>query len=383
MTEPRRVGPGKLRLGLIVNPAAGMGGRLGLKGTDGWAFMEALARGAKPVSPSRAARFIAGLRPWAVEEILAPPGIMGGEALRQSILYYRIIDCVPLGKWPTEPSDTVECARVLRDEGVDLLVFVGGDGTARDIYRAVGGEAPVLGVPSGVKVYSAVFASSPEAAARVVNECSSRGCPLGLREVLDIDEEAFRSGILDVKLYGYMLTPISGGLVASGKQASPETLDEEANKRAIAEYIAENMEDCRLYILGPGTTVAAIAEALGVEKTLLGVDVIHNRRLIARDVDAQTLKRILREHPRATLIVTPIGGQGFILGRGNQQISPEALRIIGRENIIVIATRSKIEGLKELLVDTGDPEVDAMLEGYIRVLVDYNQYVVRRVVAPR
>ncbi len=372
------LGPGRLRLGVIVNPAAGMGGRLGLKGTDGEAFLEALARGARPVSPLRASRFLSALRREWLEAVLMPPGPMGSGApgypwgLEGLV---EVVDCVPEGKWPTTREDTLSCAASMLGR-VDLLVFVGGDGTARDVLDVVDARLPALGVPAGVKVYSAVFAVSPEAAAATVGHCSVEGCPLEEREVLDIDEEAFRRGELRARLYGYMLVPRSLH-VQQGKEpsrADPGVLED------IAEQVAELVEDCTLYILGPGSTVARIARRLGVEKTLLGVDAYHSGRLVGRDLDAESLEALASRYERVKLILSPIGGTGFLLGRGNQQIPPSLLARIGRGGLIVAADPEKLRGVGyTLLVDTGDPEVDRLLEGPIRVIVGYNRWAMARI----
>jgi len=371
-----RLGPGPLRVGVIVNPAAGMGGRLGLKGTDGHAFLEALARGARPVSPSRASRFLWALEPSWIRELLIPPGVMGagapGHPWRLSGRV-RVVECVDPWRWPTSRVDTVECARAMAGN-VDLLVFVGGDGTARDIMDSIDTEVAALGVPAGVKVYSPVFAGSPEAAAVVVGRCSEAGCSLEEREVLDIDEEAFRRGELRVRRYGYLLIPVEPGAIQGGKEpsrAGAEVLDD------IAEQVVEEMEDCTLYILGPGTTVARVAARLGVEKTLLGVDAYHNGRLVGRDLDAERLEEITSHYGRIKLILSPIGGTGFLLGRGNQQIPPSIVRRAGREGLIVVSDPEKLRSLNyTLLVDTGDEDLDKELEGPVRVVIGYNRWAI-------
>jgi predicted polyphosphate/ATP-dependent NAD kinase len=377
----RFLGPGKFRLGLIINPIAGVGGRYALKGSDGEAFLEALARGAELVSPKRASRFLRSLPNWSVSEILVPPGIMGEDVIKEfSSISWRTVDCVSPSKWPTEAIDTINCSIQMLYENIDLLVFVGGDGTARDVMKAIDKHVPVLGVPSGVKVYSSVFATSPESAAGVIASCSLSGCSLVEREVVDIDEEEFRRGRLSAKLYGYLLVPSSRGLVASSKEAS---VGAEEEKEAIAETVVELMKECTLYILGPGSTVKTIADVLGVEKTLLGVDAVHNGKVVGKDLDEEGLLRLLKTYEKAVIIVSPIGGQGFLFGRGNQQISPkvieEVLRKSGREGILIVATKEKISKFKELLVDTGDPKVDEMLEGYYKVVVGYNKFKVMKV----
>ena len=366
---------GRRKVGFVVNPIAGMGGRVGLKGTDGEAYRKALELGAKPVSPGRARRFLRALKASGLE-LLTAPGVMGGDYVSETSIPFRVVGSVGT---PTTAEDTVRVCREMVDEGVELIVFVGGDGTARDVCRAVGTSTPTLGVPSGVKVYSSVFAYSPEEAAEVVSAFLEGRASLAEREVLDVDEEAFRRGVLRVRLYGFLRVPVVEALVQPSKTWGEARLDVEENKRAIARYLVEEMEEGVLYILGPGTTLMAVAEQLGVEKTPLGVDAVVDGRLVGRDLSEGELLRLLDRYPRAKVVVSPLGGQGFILGRGNQQISPEVLRRVGRENIIVLATKDKMAGLKVLRVDTGDPEVDRMLRGYMRVIVDYMEERVVRV----
>ncbi len=366
-------------VGVVVNPFAGAGGRLGWKGTD-WPLPVEVARRRLPlVAPGRAARFaraLASRMPGVV--VAAPPGPMGWGSLGDPGVERVVVDCVDPGKWPTEPRDTVECMRRLSGI-VDLLVFVGGDGTARLAVEAVGEAVVSLGVPAGVKVYSAVFAYTPEEAAGLAALYLEGRARVERREVLDVDEEEFRNGRLVVRLYGYLRVPVGPGIVAGGKQA---VAGQEAEAEEIAEYFAEELyRECHLYILGPGSTVEAIARRLGVEKTPLGVDLLHNGRIIARDADAETVYRLAREYyPRVYLVVSPIGGQGILLGRGNQQVGPETLRLLGRDHIIVVATPSKLRTVRVLRVDTGDPAVDEMLRGYIRVLTGYARYRLVRIV---
>ncbi|WP_338252461.1 ATP-NAD kinase family protein [Pyrodictium abyssi] len=373
------------RLCFVVNPLAGIGGPLALKGSDGEAGLIALERGAALVSPQKAARFLSRLKTLGIDkglDILTAGGLMGEEeaatAGLRAIVVYR-----PQG-WPTRRQDTIAAVKNCLKEGSEIVVFVGGDGTARDVLEALGPshEVPVLGVPAGVKMYSSVYAETPEAAADVLWEWLHSG-GLCEAEVLDIDEEAFRAGELRVKLYGVARVPCSSKMVGSSKQPSPSSPDEEENKQAIARYVVESMKPCTLYILGPGSTVKAIADEMGVEKTLLGVDVVHNGRVVALDVDEEKLYEIVKSHlargGSVKLIVTPIGGQGYILGRGNQQISPRVLRLIGKKGIVVVATRNKVQHLRKLRVDTGDPELDRELRGYIRVVVDYGEELMMRV----
>jgi len=367
-------------VGLIVNPLAGIGGRLGFKGSDGAYGLRALLAGAPLVSPARARAFLESL-PAGVE-LLVPPGRMGFEWVNgtRHEAYARVVNCVSPRVWPTTAFDTRRCAKAMVDIGVKLLVFVGGDGTARDVLDSVDRTVPALGVPAGVKVYSSVFAKSPKAAAVIVKRFLEGSTSLVEREVLDVDEDEFRRGKLKVKLYGYLLVPSDELLVESGKTVFTSSEEEELD--AIAEYFAEIVEPDTLYILGPGRTVERIARRLGVEKTPLGVDAVYNGRLVGKDLDERGLLELLEKYPKAKIVVSPIGGQGFILGRGNQQISPEVIRRVGPRNIIVVSTKSKLASFKSLKVDTGDESLDRILEGYIKVITGYRRETVVKVEAP-
>ncbi len=367
--------PQTATVGLIVNPIAGMGGRVGLKGTDGDAYRRAVELGARPVSPGRAVQFLRLLSfPFTV---LAPPGLMGEQEVLEAGLAQRlrVIDCAPR-QGATKADDTRRCAASMVGS-VDIIVFVGGDGTARDVVAAVDEGVVVLGVPSGVKMYSGVFAETPALAARALEAYLRGEAGVTRAEVLDVDEEAFRRDELRVRLYGTALVPAAEGVVSAGKEAAPWGEDE---LEAVAAHVVENMEPGVLYLLGPGSTVAAIARSLGLRKTLLGVDAVVDGRLVGSDLNEAQIIELLSRYPRAKVVVSPIGGQGFILGRGNQQLSPEVIRRVGVDNVIVVAARSKAARLRELRVDTGDPDLDRALRGYRRVVVGYGEEMMMKVV---
>jgi predicted polyphosphate/ATP-dependent NAD kinase len=263
------------------------------------------------------------------------------------------------------------------DNGVDLIVFVGGDGTARDIFDALEGKTniAVLGVPSGVKMHSGIFAASVNDAADMVQSFLDGETQTADFEIVDSDEEAIRRGRFSARLYGFLKGPFVPMHVLGSKQISPETLDEHENQMAVARFIVEEMKPGATYILGPGTTIKCVADLLGVGKTLLGVDICQGGKII-KDVNEQKILREVKDWNNTWIVLSPIGRQGMLLGRGNQEISPEVVRRVGKEHIIVAATRSKIQGIEGnvLRVETGDAQVDKMLRGYIRVATDYREW---------
>ena len=369
------------RFGLIVNPVAGMGGRVGLKGSDGEAIIKrAVELGAVKLSPGRAVealRRIARIRE--LVEVITYPGEMGEDEAREAGLQPTVIGSIAHGS--TTREDTIEAARTMAEMGVDLIMFAGGDGTARDLVEAVDGDVPVLGIPAGVKIHSGVFAINPADAGELA-ALYLEGGPVKLREleVMDIDEEAFRDDRLSARLYGYLKVPYVEAMVQNTKSGSATT--DEFSLEGIAADIVDEMVDDVIYVLGPGTTVKPIAEKLGLSKTLLGVDVVLNGEIISADANEEKLLELI-EGKEARIIVTVIGGQGFVFGRGNQQISPQVIRSVGVENITIIATPGKLAALqgRPLLVDTGDPEVDEMLSGYAKVVTEYGRRVVYKVKA--
>jgi len=367
------------RLGLIVNPKAGLGGSVGLKGSDGAAIQkQALALGAVPQALNRAIEALQLLTSSRGElEVITYPGEMGADAAMACGFEPVVIGTIAPGE--TTAADTCRAAEEMSGLGVDLLLFAGGDGTARDIYRTVGTTVPVLGIPAGVKIHSAVYATNPKSAGELAR-MYLRGQATDLREVevMDIDEDAVRQGIISAKLYGYLRVPFQRMLVQSLKSASPP--GERLAADAIACAVIDQMADNWLYIIGPGTTTRAITSRLGLPKTLIGVDVVVNRILLAADVSERQLLELL-EGQKAKIVITPIGGQGYLFGRGNQQISAEVIRRVGKENIIVVSALDKIVSLRgrPFLVDTGSHAVDEMLKGYVKVITGYNEYTVYQV----
>jgi predicted polyphosphate/ATP-dependent NAD kinase len=360
-------------VGFIVNPIAGMGGAIGLKGTDGKAMLEkAVFLGAKPIAATRAETFLTELAP--LKQcicLLVGAGDMGEtEAKKQGFSYTVVGERHP----QTSSKDTKNVTQRMVDAEVDLLVFCGGDGTTRDVLEVVGTKVPVLGVPTGVKMHSAVFAINPKAAADAVFKFLRGEISVREVEVMDVDEQAFREGQLSAELYGYVLSPYEPSLIQVSKLSSPTTENEARNQAAIAIYVIESMQPETLYIIGPGTTTRTISDLLNQKKTLLGFDLFVNKKIVEKDVNEKQILQAI--HGRsAKIIVTLIGGQGFIFGRGNQQISSSVIRQVGLDNIVVVATEGKAQGLKSLKVDTGDPVLDTMFKARrFQVLVDYSRW---------
>jgi predicted polyphosphate/ATP-dependent NAD kinase len=353
------------RIGLIVNPVAGMGGSVGLKGTDG-NVEEARRRGAVPRAMDRAWITLALLSKSTDLVFFTCSGSMGEDSLKEAgITGYRVLYHFT-GK--SSSADTKKAVRTFLENGVDLILFCGGDGTARDVLDVTGSDVPILGIPAGVKMYSAVFAVDPASAADLVLAFDRN--TIRDSEVLDVDENAYRAGHLNTHLYGIARTPVLPGKIQVAKQVYEEQ-DEERAKAAIAQFIDEIMLPETLYIIGAGTTTEAIARRLAIRKTLLGVDAIRDKRPVAADCDEKTLLSLADMSQDTRIILSPIGAQGFILGRGNQQISASLVRKIGIKKLIVIATPHKLAQIPQLYIDSGDATLDREFGDSIQVISGY------------
>jgi predicted polyphosphate/ATP-dependent NAD kinase len=367
------------KLGLIVNPVAGLGGAVGLKGTDGLELLErAEALGAVPQAQNRSRKTLAVLSSMRDSLEIFTFGDSMGEAVAVACGFTPTV--IGSGSFPRTTSvDTAEAARKMAVEPVDLLLFAGGDGTARDIHDTVGTSVTTLGIPAGVKIQSAVFATSPAAAGRVAEAYLSGNIKREREaEVVDIDEDEYRREILSSRLHGYLKIPAGHRLLQGTKTASAP--DEQSAQVAIATELIDHLKEDHVYVVGPGTTCRTFLDTLGVECSLLGVDLMRARRLLAKDASEREIVDTVRAAP-CSIVLTPIGGQGFLLGRGNQQISPAVIRRAGRNGIVIVATADKLSSLggRPLLVDTGDSELDSQLSGYHRVITGYRENTVYRV----
>ncbi|MYM61991.1 ATP-NAD kinase [Pseudomaricurvus sp. HS19] len=361
-----------MRLGLIINPLAGLGGPAGLKGSDNRAQVATLLSTSEPSRALlRAARCLSLLAESGCT-VFSAAGPMGGDLAQASGL---TLETLMVTGARTSAVDTRQLAQAILQAGVDLLLFAGGDGTARDICSVVGEQLPVLGIPAGVKMHSGVFALSPEAAAEVVL-AMIRGelVDIQSQEVRDIDEALLQQGRVNSRYFGSLRVPSPGQFVQSTKQGGREV--EELVIDDIVADLCEQMEEDTLYLIGAGTTNQALMDALGLPNTLLGVDVVLAGELVAADVSASQLEQLLLQHSgpvQAMLSIT--ANQGALIGRGNQQLSPMVLRRLGREGICALATKGKLRELagRPLLLDTNDPQLDREWSGYIEVVTGYHE----------
>lgn len=365
------------RLGVIINPYAGLGGTVALKGSDGKDTRnEALKRGALPRAMERMQRALQLLLPRQDDiHIYCFSGEMGEVSVAPLGFEYTVVGD-PITE-ETRAEDTRAAAQKLLQTGVDIIIFAGGDGTARIIADAIDTRQPVLGVPCGVKMHSGVYAITPEAAGKILlSLMQGKLLVVSEQAVKDIDEDAFRAGQVRAKFYGSLLVPEEPMFLQQVKNSGAQV--DEMAQIDIAHDVIENLQEDTLYIVGPGSTTHVLLEELGLQGTLLGVDVLLNRKLIAIDVTAQEIREYLDQHEGPIkIIITAIGGQGHIIGRGNQQLTPDILWRAGKENLWVIATREKIIGLERrpLLIDSHDPLLDQAFSGFIQVTTGYRERV--------
>lgn len=366
------------KVGLIINPIAGMGGKVGLKGTDSFEILKkAIDLGAHPQANSRSFTALEPLLSIRDKIIIVTfPGDMG-ETLSVTMGFStEVLLKDEIALHLTSRSDTKKAAKELLKENVDLLLFAGGDGTARDIYESVGTEVPVLGIPAGVKIHSAVFGCSPKESGEVALLFLGDGkVQEKISEVMDIDEELFRRGELQASLFGYLRVPYIKQRVQGLKAGS--AVSEENVQRSIAAYVTKEIfQSDVLYFIGPGTTTRAVLKEMNLKNTLLGIDCLFNKKILSNDIAETRMIKFCKEYPKKKLVITPIGGQGFLFGRGNQQISSKVLEYFTLDDILVLCTPGKLNSLDgaPFFVDTGDELIDSKFSGYIRVITGYSQY---------
>ena len=375
----------KFNLGLVINPIAGIGGSVALKGSDGEGVAEqALALGATAKSNARAVLALEILKPYQESVVIHTVSGEMGESAAQALGFETRVIYQP-AKEVTSEGDTEKAVAKLMTLDIDLLLFAGGDGTARNVCHIVADKFPVLGIPAGCKIHSGVYAVTPKAAGRVVElMITNQLVSLTDADVMDIDESLFRQGVVKAKRYGEMQVPSELRYIQAVKSGGKES--DELVLQDIAADIISKMDD-ELFIIGSGSTTAFVMEELALENTLLGVDAVAQQELIANDLTEPQLWQLIQPYSRGDikLVITLIGGQGHIFGRGNQQLSPRVIRAIGKENIYIIATKTKLNALdaRPLIADTGDSALDIELSGYLPVITGYNDQVLYPVASPQ
>lgn len=369
-----------MKLGFVVNPFAGIGGAVALKGSDGADIVkQALARGACPQAEARAKLAMRQISEEGNFSIVTAAGAMGGDTLKSLNLPFEV---VYEAAGESSAADTKNIIQLFVDLQVDFIVFAGGDGTARDVLDALTSKSdisiPVVGIPAGVKMHSAVYAVTPVHAGELINLILA-GEPMSLHEsqVMDLDEQAFREGKVNAKCYGYLSVPVDDTRMQLIKQGGLNS--QEITIQDIAADIIETMEPDVYYLIGSGSTTAEIMSQLSLPNTLLGIDIVLNQNLIASDVDEQSILDTIKDCP-AKIVITIIGGQGHVFGRGNQQLSAKVIRLVvnqkaGRDNIVIVASNEKLHSLgkRPMISDTGDSDLDKQLAGLYSVVTGYQQ----------
>tara|TARA_R110000744_G_scaffold32936_3_gene76814 strand:+ start:120 stop:1253 length:1134 start_codon:yes stop_codon:yes gene_type:complete len=375
----------QFKLGLVINPIAGIGGSVALKGSDGVGIAEqAIALGATAKSNARALLALEILLPYKENIVIYTAAGDMGEYTAKALGFNTEVVHQPVNEITTA-LDTEQTVMTLINLDIDLLLFAGGDGTARNVCHIVEDKFPVLGIPAGCKIHSGVYAITPKAAGRVVElMITNQLVSLTDADVMDIDENLFRQGIVKAKRFGEMQVPSELRYIQAVKSGGKES--DELVLQDIAADVISKMDD-ELFIIGSGSTTAFVMEELALENTLLGVDAVCEQVLIESDLTEPKLWQLIQPYAqgKVKLVITLIGGQGHIFGRGNQQLSPRVIRAIGKENILIIATKTKLNALqaRPLIADTGDSELDIELSGYLAVTTGYNDQVLYPVASPQ
>ncbi len=365
-----------IKIGFLINPIAGMGGRVGLKGTDE-VYKKAKKLGAKEIAEKKAEETIKEFTEnYDIDkkiEWYTCKGSMGYNILKK-YNFKNIEILYEPNKKTTSPEDSKNACKNFLEKDVDLILFCGGDGTTRDIYNVVKDKIPLLGIPSGVKMHSGVFGINTRASAKMLYEFICGRLTIGEAEIMDLDEKKYRKGEWNVKLFGITKGIVEPTYVQVGK-ASFQSVSDNTIKDELTEHIEDELKENKeyLYLFGSGGTIEYISKKLGIENTLLGIDAIYKNENIGTDLNEKEILNLIKKYPKIKVILSPIGAQGFILGRGNLQLSPEVIKKIDIDNIIVVSTPSKLKSTPVLRVDTGDKELDKKFSDheFIMVVIGY------------
>jgi predicted polyphosphate/ATP-dependent NAD kinase len=363
------------KIGFVVNPVAGMGGKVGLKGTDG-ILKQAIKLGAKPIAPNKAMETIEEfISKYSKDDIhwFTCSEEMGADELKKAGITEMEIVYTSSSK-DTKSNDTKNACKEFLKKQVDLIIFCGGDGTARDIFEIVKTKIPILGIPSGVKMHSGVFGVNTSATAKMLHEFVNKHLTMGDAEIMDLDEERYRKGEWNIRLFGIAKGIVEPTYVQVGKTSFESVSDDEI-KDELTEHIIDEIEQNKdyLFLFGSGGTIDYIAKKLDINNTLLGIDAVYNKNVVGSDLNEEGILKLLENYPKVKVILSPIGAQGFILGRGNLQLSPKVIEKIGLDNIIVVSTPSKLASTPYIRVDTGDKKLDQLFakKEFMMIVIGY------------
>ncbi|WP_285028580.1 NAD(+)/NADH kinase [Plantibacter sp. ME-Dv--P-122b] len=356
-------------VGVLVNPIAGFGGPRGLHGTDGLTDEQYAVAVSEGRSTERLLRAVRHLRAATDVELIAAAGVLGSDALTRADIPHRTVGAEPARR--TTGVDSIAAVQSLQRAGARAVLFAGGDGTALDLASALGPEVPMIGVPAGVKMHSEAFARSPEGAGRLAAQYVSGNATLVWAEVLDVDDEGVSRPMAVVRV------PRGGEPLQRAKSMTPAS----AGRAAVAQDVVDGADPGSTWIIGPGTGAGAVAEALGFTATLRGVDLRHASGEVELDVDESRLLHVARTVPGTRIVLGVVGGQGFLLGRGNQQLSRAVVDAVGAEHVDIVATTEKVGALLPpvLYVDDDGAGGTHPLLGYRRVRVGRRESTVMRV----
>jgi len=365
----------KIKIGLIVNPISGLGGPLGLKGSDSDNIWDHVSDVYNLPSLQRTYDTLNNIDSKIVDKIIFYTGneLLGEYLLKQFDFKYKIVYTSKIQR--TSRNDTYELLKAFKTQNVNLIVFAGGDGTSSDLIKIIDTDIPVVGIPVGVKMYSSIFPLSPIYSSKIISEfCSYHELKFILREVSDLDDRNIHKGITTTKFIGYLNTPLNldDNYLQESKGSS---ISDEGNEidNLIEDFI-DRYTSMDTYIFGPGSTTNTILKSIDIEGTLLGFDIIKNKKLVYKDCSENDIYNYLNTNQGkdSKLVLTVIGNQGFLFGRGNQQISPRILNKIDKNNLLIYSTKTKLDSLNnEILIDTGDLITDKKFSGYVNIITGY------------
>lgn len=380
MSSPAQRNP--LRIGFLINPIAGLGGKVGLHGTDGRLAEIARERGAKNHSASRARITLQGLKQLEGIEFLTPAGEMGGALLGQ--LHQEEVLSVPftLTRYQVSDPPSSEDTKALSDEflreTVDLILFAGGDGTARDIFEVVGDRIPILGIPSGVKMRSGVFGLHPSDVAEIIARLVTQSVrSYTSAEILDLGIGSTEYSASE--FFGVARTPAAPDLLQRSKTSHSTT--SETGLQELAIHYANTLLPGTLYLFGPGGTTQLILRAVVANESLdaAGVHALLDGEVIGHDLSEAQILDLLERYANVSLMVGVIGGQGYLFGRGNQQLSAAVIDRIGWDRITILASSTKLLELMPVVlhVDFTEP-LSTPPPSYVKVNTTVTRSVVCR-----